>query len=103
MNIQILAVEDDPHICAMVQKFLSNAGYSVDTCSNGNTALEQIYNKHYHLVILDIMLPGLNGQDLLKELRKANDTSLCICFNSMETFGHNMQIYIDAVQLTCYS
>lgn len=74
MNIQILVAEDDPHICGMVKKFLSNAGYSVDTCSNGNTALERLYNKRYHLVILDIMLPGLNGQDLLKELRKINDT-----------------------------
>lgn len=74
INIQILVVEDDPHICKMVSKFLSNAGYAVDTCSNGNTALEQIYNKNYHLIVLDILLPGLNGQELLKELRKANDT-----------------------------
>lgn len=74
MNIQILVVEDDPHICDMVSKFLSNAGYRVDTCSNGNAALEQVYNKNYQLIILDILLPGLNGQDLLKELRKVNDT-----------------------------
>jgi two-component system response regulator VanR len=74
MDIKILVVEDDPHIREMVRKFLVNAGYNVDTCSNGNTALEQAYNKNYQLVILDIMLPGLNGQELLKELRKVYDT-----------------------------
>lgn len=74
MDIKILVVEDDPHICSMVKKFLVNAGYSVDTCSDGNRALEQFYNKNYQLAIIDIMLPGLSGQDLLKELRKINDT-----------------------------
>ncbi|HBT63216.1 MAG TPA: DNA-binding response regulator [Ruminococcaceae bacterium] len=74
MDIRILVVEDDPHICNMAKKFLVNAGFNVDTCSDGTAALEQFYNKSYHLVILDIMLPGLSGQDLLKELRKIHDT-----------------------------
>jgi two-component system, OmpR family, response regulator VanR len=74
MDIQILVVEDDPHICNMIEKFLINTGYSVDTCSEGNAALEQFYNKNYHLIILDIMLPGINGHELLKELRKIHDT-----------------------------
>lgn len=74
MDIQILVVEDDPHICNMVKKFLVNAGFNVDTCANGDRALEQLYGHNYHLVILDIMLPGLSGQELLKELRKIQDT-----------------------------
>ena len=73
MRIDILVVEDDEQICRTVQKYLKNAGFNVDTCSNGDYALEQVYNKKYHLVILDIMLPGLNGQELLKEVRKISD------------------------------
>lgn len=73
MDIQILVVEDDPHIRNMVSKFLVRAGYSVDTCSDGMAALEQFYNRTYHLVILDILLPGMSGQELLKEFRKIND------------------------------
>lgn len=74
MNIEILVVEDDEQICSTVKKFLFNAGFDVDTCNNGDKALEQLFNKKYHLVILDIMLPGLNGQEVLKELRKISDT-----------------------------
>jgi two-component system response regulator VanR len=74
MDIQILVVEDDETIRDMVKKFLSAEGYCVDVCSDGDEALEQFYNKRYHLVILDIMLPGMNGQELLKEFRKIHDT-----------------------------
>lgn len=73
MDIHILVVEDDPHIRDMVSKFLAREGYSVDTCSDGVLALEQLCNRTYDLVLLDIMLPGMNGQALLKELRKIQD------------------------------
>lgn len=74
MNIQILVVEDDAHIRDMSSKFLMKAGYFVETCTDGNEALERFYNKNYHLIILDIMLPGVNGQELLKEFRNIHDT-----------------------------
>ncbi|NKI20468.1 response regulator transcription factor [Paenibacillus dendritiformis] len=93
MEITILVVEDDEHIRTMVQKFLQNAGYHVDTCSDGDDALDQFYNKPYHLIILDIMLPGMNGQELLKELRKINDTPVLM----MTALGD------DRNQLTAYT
>ena len=73
MKIDILLVEDDEQICCTVKKYLENAGFLVDACYNGNHALEQVYSKTYHLVILDIMLPGMNGQEVLKEVRKISD------------------------------
>src|SRR5215469_18470219 len=74
MEIKILVVEDDTHIREAVKAYLMAAGYQVDTCADGNDALEKFYENRYHLVILDIMLPGINGHELLKELRKLNDT-----------------------------
>ena len=73
MKIDILVVEDDEQICRTVKKYLLHAGFSVDTCLNGEMALEQIYNKNYHLLVLDIMLPGVTGHELLKEFRKISD------------------------------
>ena len=73
MKIEILVVEDDEQICRTVKKYLESAGFLVDTCFNGNHALERVYDKTYHLIVLDIMLPGMNGQDLLKEVRKISD------------------------------
>jgi len=73
MNIKILVVEDDRQINRTLVKFLSNAGYTVDSCLDGDEALIQFYNNTYHLVILDIMLPGTDGQEILKEIRKISD------------------------------
>ncbi|MCL2361627.1 MAG: response regulator transcription factor [Defluviitaleaceae bacterium] len=74
MNINILVVEDDTRIQDMVCKFLRKEGWLVDACANGNDALCLFYDKTYQLIILDIMLPGTNGQELLKELRQIRDT-----------------------------
>lgn len=74
MDIRILVVEDDTHIREMVKRFLESNGYLVDAAADGNTALQLFYDEQYNLIILDIMLPGINGQELLKELRKIHDT-----------------------------
>ena len=72
MDIRILLVEDDETICNTVKTFLLEAGYMVDACYDGNVALQQFYDHNYHLVILDILLPGMSGYDLLQEFRKLN-------------------------------
>ena len=74
MPIRILLVEDDEHICNTVKTFLCEAGYSVDACTDGNKAHKRIYESAYHLVILDIMLPGMSGYELLSEVRKLGNT-----------------------------
>lgn len=74
IDIHILIVEDNAHICNMVKTYLTEAGYQVDVCDNGAKALEMFYNKTYQLLVLDILLPGMNGHELLKEFRKLNNT-----------------------------
>ena len=74
MDIKILLVEDDENINNTVKTFLLEAGYKVDACFDGNEAHEKIYDNTYQLAIFDIMLPGMSGHELLRELRKLNDT-----------------------------
>jgi len=69
MDIKILLVEDDENICNTVKAFLLEAGYRVDACFDGDNALSMIYNSTYQLIILDIMLPCINGYELLREIR----------------------------------
>ena len=76
MDVRILLAEDDEHIYNTVRTFLIDAGYKVDACLDGDEAFEKFYGNAYHLVILDIMLPGMNGHELLKEFRKLNDTPI---------------------------
>lgn len=74
MSIRILLVEDDEHICNTVKAFLLEAGYKVDACLDGDEAHTKFYDNTYQLVILDILLPGMNGHELLREFRKLNNT-----------------------------
>ena len=100
MDIQILVVEDDENICNTVKAFLLDVGYSVDVCFNGDTALEQFYNKAYQLVILDIMLPGTNGKELLKEFRKTSSapvlmmTALTEDHHQIDAFDNRADDYV---------
>jgi len=76
MNIKILLVEDDLNINNTVKAFLTEQGYAVESCTDGDEALEKFYDNQYHLAILDIMLPGTTGHELLREFRKLNNTPI---------------------------
>ena len=66
----VLVVEDEPHIRDLVALHLGLEGWSADIVGDGLEALERLRQNGYDLVILDIMLPGLDGLTLLKALRR---------------------------------
>jgi two-component system copper resistance phosphate regulon response regulator CusR len=67
--MRILVVEDEPAAAAVLAKGLREHAYAVDIAADGATALEQIGTTDYDLVILDILLPRINGLDLCRQLR----------------------------------
>jgi len=69
MKTKILIVEDDPHILLGLEEILKSEGYEVAVCNRGDKALDAVAKGHPALVILDVMLPGLNGFDVCKQLR----------------------------------
>lgn len=71
--MRLLIVEDEKQICDAIAKSLYNAGYEVDTCYDGEEALECILIENYDLVVLDLNLPGMDGMEILKELRQSNE------------------------------
>lgn len=73
MSIRILLVEDDEHIVGTVKAFLTEAGYKVDVCFDGDEAHSRFFDNSYHLVIFDVLLPGMNGHELLREYRKISN------------------------------
>ena len=69
---RILVVDDESSITDMVRMFLSKNGYSCDTASDGGEAAELIEQKRYDLVLLDIMLPVIDGYDLIEYIKQYN-------------------------------
>ncbi|HEU4569822.1 MAG TPA: response regulator transcription factor [Gemmatimonadales bacterium] len=74
MTHRILVVDDEPDITALVAYHLAKAGHRVSTASNGPDALKAAREERPDIVILDVMLPGLSGYDVLEELRRREET-----------------------------
>jgi two-component system, OmpR family, phosphate regulon response regulator PhoB len=74
MTHRILVVDDEPDITALVAYHLAKAGFRVSTAANGTDALNAAREERPDIVILDLMLPGLSGYDVLAELRKREET-----------------------------
>ncbi len=78
MNNKILIVEDDAKISRFVSLELTHEGYETDVVADGRVALETALEKDYGLIILDVMLPSLNGIEVLRRLRQVKSTPVII-------------------------
>ena len=74
MTNRILVVDDEPDITALVAYHLAKAGYRVSTASNGTEAIRAAADQRPDVIVLDLMLPGLSGLDVLQALRKQEET-----------------------------
>jgi two-component system phosphate regulon response regulator PhoB len=74
MTHRILVVDDEPDITALVAYHLAKTGYRVSTATNGADALRSAREERPDIVVLDLMLPGLSGYEVLAELRKRDET-----------------------------
>jgi len=68
--LKILIVEDEPKTGEYLRQGLSEAGFVIELVQNGNDGLHRALQNEYDLVILDVMLPGLNGWEVLQSIRK---------------------------------
>ena len=66
MQKRILIVEDEPSIVELLTLVLSREGYELATCQTGRDAITKMKEFHPHLVLLDVMLPGLDGAGIVK-------------------------------------
>lgn len=74
--MRILVVDDDPEIVSFVKRGLAYEGYTIDTASDGTEALAKARDREPDLVILDVMMPGIDGIEVSKRLRQASDVPI---------------------------
>ena len=72
--VNVLIIEDDPAICELITLYAEKSGYSVSIANNGMTGLDLFYDTPPDLVILDIMLPEMDGWEVCKEIRRWEKT-----------------------------
>src|SRR5690348_16579027 len=72
----ILVVDDERHIVQLVRLYLINEGFSVETAATGGEALEKFALLHPKLVILDLMMPKVDGWEVCRRIRRDGDTPI---------------------------
>ena len=78
MQANILVVEDEEKLARFVELELTHEGYEVQKCGNGRDALDIAMKGGFDLILLDIMLPGLNGLEVLRRLRPVSDVPVIL-------------------------
>lgn len=74
MGQRVLLIEDEPNIIEAISYILSRDGWTVHTHSDGETAIDKVMQSVPDLIILDVMLPGRSGYDILRDLRAGAET-----------------------------
>lgn len=85
--MRILVVEDEPRLNELIVKQLNAMHYSVDACLRGDDALDYISGAEYDVIVLDIMLPGISGLDILRTLRAQNNSALILLLTARDSIG----------------
>ena len=83
--MRILVVEDEKYLNKLIVKRLTSSFYSVDSCLNGKDAIDFINNTNYDVIILDIMLPKLDGISIVKYMRKNIINTPVILLTAMDS------------------
>ncbi len=85
---RILVIDDEEIVLDLISEVLYIEGYEVDTASNGTEALEKIGGENYSLILTDIRMPGMNGEELYdKMLSVDSEIAPKIIFTTGDTFG----------------
>lgn len=81
-KIRILVADDEESILSLLSEILTNDGYDVTTVTNGEDALEQFKSNPFQVVFTDIRMPGMNGIDLLRQIRNISQTAQVVVITS---------------------
>ncbi|MFR2205351.1 MAG: response regulator, partial [Eubacterium sp.] len=86
MSNKILVVDDDLNICELLKLYLENEGYTAFVANDGQAAVDTFAAKNPDLVLLDIMLPKMDGWQVCREIRKTSSVPIIMLTAKGETF-----------------
>jgi len=95
-NIKILVVDDDPHIAELITLYLSKEGYETKTAGTGRRAVDEFTKFSPHLVLLDLMLPEMDGYQVCGEIRKISAVPIIMLTAKGETFDKVLGLELGA-------
>jgi DNA-binding response OmpR family regulator len=83
--MKVLLVEDEPYVAGIINKGLTEKGYSISVASEGDVGLQMALTNSFDVIILDIMLPGMSGMELCRQLRNNKINSPILFLTALST------------------
>ena len=96
MNEKILVVDDDANICELLRLYLTKEGYSPVIVNDGLAAVESVETAKPALILLDIMLPKLDGWQVCRKIRQSSDVPIIMMSAKGETFDKILGLELGA-------
>ena len=83
--MKVLLIEDEPAVAGLINRGLTENGYSVTVAPDGTMGLQMALAHEFDIIILDIMLPGMNGMEVCRQLRTARDNTPILFLTALGT------------------
>jgi DNA-binding response OmpR family regulator len=93
--MKILLIEDEPKLVSIIQRDLTAEGHEISVALDGTTGLDMAIKMDFQLIILDIMLPGINGIEVCRRLRQANQNAAILMLTALGT-TENIVVGLDS-------
>lgn len=95
-NTKVLVVDDDFHIVELIKLYLEKEGFTVITANNGKAAVDKFKSEAPDIIILDVMMPEMDGWDVCREIRKSSNTPIIMLTAKGETFDKVLGLELGA-------
>ena len=89
--MQVLIVEDDRNLRGFLRKAFREEGYAVDECESGDRAVDRALKRQYDCIVLDLMLPGLDGFEVVEELRRRTVLTPILMLTARDEVGSRVR------------
>lgn len=90
-NLKILIVEDDPDVLQFIRQGLEESGFDVDFAYDGECGKKLAFSKNYDVIILDIIIPKINGLELCKKIREENHTAKILLLTALGSLDDKLE------------
>ena len=101
-NNKIIVIEDDPNINKLISYNLRKEGFIVEQVFDGDEAVKRLGSEYFSIVILDIMLPGINGFDICKEIKENDNSSKSFIIVVSARRSSQDKLYAHILGADCY-
>ena len=95
-NRKIMIVDDDTNICELLRLYIEKEGYSTVIANDGEQAVELFNREQPNLILLDIMLPKMDGWQVCREIRKTSDVPIIMLTAKGEVFDKSLGLELGA-------